>query len=368
MIAMLCVILAARLTGCAEGATDAPSPSTHAAPSPVDAPASVGSPTPVATLASVDTDPARGSTDDPAAPVISAAHTEPAAASSSSGEAAPSATTPRPVEAAPDPAPAAQSKSPLLTPLGGVNWHDSFQQALRKVEQLPGVTDVSATLVHRRVPAGALQGEQGLQNWFGRLFAEGAQYRRLFIERDPVVPRPIYTLGGTGVAILEANSLQLAGVSCRLKVHFTIEKGLMIADPQRVTRQTSEFFGPQSDVDVPLVLNSLEVLPASTVSPHAYLEIARSLMQKYEPLRTNLAAFPKIDLDDPGVGYLFSLSFADAAGNTLELYPGGKLLYRNGETQGDHSLGERYRQRKVELEEQSRRQRIAPGRDLLNDL
>ncbi|MGD9853389.1 MAG: hypothetical protein AB7U20_00400 [Planctomycetaceae bacterium] len=246
-----------------------------------------------------------------------------------------------------------------LEPFGKFLWRDTLQEAIAKARQIDGATNVDVILLHRRLPAAQFDGPGRLERWLKGLFAESTAYRTQFLRTPPALPRPYYDVG----AQIEAKPLSLVGVNFLLKVTFISEPGLIVADPQQVRRQSQEFFGANAADDAPLLLSQVELLPSGVVSPEAHREIIDTLLAKYGPLRVKNPS--GVDL---GQSYL-GLTFRDASDNTLDLYPGGRLFYRNGEVHREQgSLAERFREHQHTFEEQQRKGRAEKKSGTLNDL
>lgn len=271
------------------------------------------------------------------------------------------------VPAQTDPAAALEDTKPNMpvVPFGGLAWDDSFLTVIEKVQKIPGISEVTVHLMERRVPGQQLAGK-GLATWMAGLYAQTEAYRTNFMLKHPLIDKPVLTPAKTSLAI-EGKSTSIAGLKFRVRVQFSSEKGLVLSDPERAVRQSVEFLGPNPPQYVPLVISSVELFPEEVVSPEAYRQIGESLLEKYGTIRNRVPQFTP-DFSDERRGYLVQLSFTDAEGNTLDLYPGGKIMYRNGQVQGKASLEELYKQKLIRHQEQQRQQGIQPGRDQLNNL
>ncbi|MBX3436174.1 MAG: hypothetical protein KF861_01700 [Planctomycetaceae bacterium] len=246
-----------------------------------------------------------------------------------------------------------------LPPFGKFQWTDTLGEAITKARKIEGAAPVEVVLLHRRLPAESFDGEGRIRRWLGGLIAETQTYHRQFQRQSSALPRPYFDVG----AVIEAKNLSLVGVPFVLKVTFTCEPGLIVLDPARVRKQSAEFFGPEIPDDVPLVLSQVELLPSGVVSPEAHREIIDTLLQKYGPLRIKNPAG-----DDINSPYL-NLTFRDANGDQLDLYPGGRLLYRNGAVHRDQgNLAERFREHQHDHDEQQRKARTRKQPDTLKDL
>ncbi len=266
---------------------------------------------------------------------------------------------------APQGVPTASENAVLLAPFGGLAWEDTFLTVLAKVQEIPGATQVTGHLMERQLPAERLAGD-GLRTWLAGLFAESESYRTSYLEKHPLLDRPVFRGGATAVNI-QAQSLSIAGLKYRMKVQFSAEKGLILVAPKRAEKQSVEFFGPQPMDYVPLIINHVELFPVDLVSPGASREIADSLMEKYGSIRKPGPRFP-VDYTDQERGHLVTIEFEDRAGNTLNLYPGGKLMYRNALVLGDDSLAQIFQNRAAQQQEEQRKNRTQPGRDQLKNL
>ncbi len=251
-----------------------------------------------------------------------------------------------------------QSPLTLLGPYGTLNWSDTLLSALRKVRRIEGASDVELLLLHRNLPAADFDGPGKLHAWMKSIFGQTMTYRTEYIHNDPSLPRPVYAIG----AKLEAKSLSLVGVDYSLRVTFTSERGLVVTNPEQVQRQSAEFFGEEFTDDVPLVLSEVELSPIGLVSPEAHREIIDLLMEKYGPLRveTDYA----LDFDQ----IYLNLTFRDAEENSIDLYPGGKLTYRNGLVHGEHKLADIYEEHRNTFSETERKSRARGRPDAGNDL